>query len=253
MKKDNTHNYKLTIAYDGTAYCGWQIQPNGTSIQHLIQETLEKITQQPVVLIGSGRTDSGVHALGQVAHFKSPRALDTGRLHTSLNALLPPDIRVKEVVEVPLTFHAQFSAIGKTYHYHISLKKHHDPFKRHFALHVRDRLDIAAIKVAAQYLIGTHDFTSFANQPTEGAASVDAVRTLDRLDIITDDQGNLRLEFHGNGFLYKMVRNIVGTLLEVGKGKRAPEDILEILQAKDRKKAGKAAAPHGLFLVHVDY
>lgn len=246
------HKYKLTIAYDGTEYCGWQIQPNGVSIQHIIQEILIKITQQPITLIGSGRTDSGVHALGQVAHFKSEKLLETRRLQTSLNSLLPPDIRILNVKEVPMAFHAQLSAIGKTYHYRVFIKKFQDPFRRHFSLHVKENLDIAAIKAAAKKIMGTHDFTSFANQATMGAASVDAVRTIDRLDVIEED-GELRFEFHGDGFLYKMVRNIVGTLLEVGLRKRSAEEITAILKAKDRRQAGKAAPPHGLFLVHVDY
>jgi tRNA pseudouridine38-40 synthase len=246
------HNYKLTIAYDGTAYSGWQIQINAISIQHIIREVIAKITQQPIVLIGSGRTDSGVHALGQVAHFKSQCQLNIYRFQGSLNALLPPDIRVLEMEEAPLDFHAQFSAIGKTYHYNLSLKSNHDPFKRLYALYVKEKLDLEAIKEAAQILLGTHDFTSFANQATSGAAAVDPVRTLYRLDLV-EENGDLRFEFHGDGFLYKMVRNIVGTLLEVGKGRRKPSDVARILAARDRRLAGKAAAPQGLFLVKVDY
>ena len=150
------------------------------------------------------------------------------------------------------TFHARFDATGKIYHYRLHLDPVLDPFKRKYALHVQQKIDLDAIKEAAKLFIGTHDFSSFANNQTKGSAGKDPVRTLRRLDVI-EEEGGVRLEFEGTGFLYKMVRNITGTLLEVGEGKRAPEDIASILLAKDRSKAGKSVYPHGLFLVKVFY
>lgn len=246
------HNYKLTIAYDGTAYCGWQIQPNGRTIQEILQDKLAIILRQEVVVIGSGRTDSGVHAQGQVAHFHFPSAIEIFRVHGSLNSLLPSDIRVYDFVEVPPDFHAQYSAIGKTYHYHLHLDPVQDPFRRLYSLHIREKIDLSLLQQGAKLFAGTHDFTSFANEAHSGCAAHDAVRTIHRLDII-EQSGGVRLEFEGDGFLYKMVRNITGTLLEVASHKRPLEDIQKILAAKDRRLAGKAAPPHALFLMHVKY
>jgi tRNA pseudouridine38-40 synthase len=247
-----THNYKLIIAYDGTAYCGWQIQPNGISIQELIQEKLSIISRIKISLIGSGRTDSGVHALGQTAHFYSPYINDCHRFLKSLNALLPNDIRLLQMEEVAKDFHAQYSTIGKIYHYHLHLDDVLDPFTRFYRLHVREKIDLNILKKAALQLIGKHDFTSFANEAHLGCASRNPIRILKRLDII-EQSGGIRIEFEGDGFLYKMVRNIVGTLLEIAAGKYSVEELQEILAAKDRKKAGQSAAPHGLFLVKVLY
>lgn len=248
----NLHNYKLTIAYDGTAYCGWQIQPNGISIQEIIQEKASIISRNKIRLVGSGRTDAGVHALGQVANFYSPYIPDLYRFQGSLNALLPPDIRILNTVEVDNTFHAQYSPISKTYHYHLHLDHVEDPFKRLYRLHVRNKIDLNLLKESAALLIGTHDFTSFANESHLGSACRDPIRTLLRLELV-EQPGGARLEFEGDGFLYKMVRNLVGTLLEIATGKRFKEDLLIILAAKDRKFAGQAAPPHGLFLMKVEY
>jgi tRNA pseudouridine38-40 synthase len=246
------HNYKLIIAYDGTNYCGWQIQPNGTSIQELIQEQLSIISRTKITLIGSGRTDAGVHALGQTAHFHSPFIENQPRFLRSLNALLPPDIRILHIEDAPKTFHAQYSAIGKIYHYHLHLDGVADPFTRLYKLHVREKINRDLLQRATHQFIGTHDFTSFANEAHLGSASRNAVRTLKRIDVI-EEPGGVRLEFEGDGFLYKMVRNIVGTLLEVASGKYPLEEITAILAAKDRKKAGQAAPPQGLFLMRVIY
>jgi len=245
-------NYKMTIAYDGTAYSGWQIQPNGISIQAQIEEAIKIIVRKDVKVIGSGRTDAGVHALGQIAHFHCDRDLDLYRFLGSVNGILPRDIRVKSIEEMPLNFHAQRSALGKVYHYHLYLENVQNPFNRLYSYHVHDKMDLELLRKAALLFIGSHDFTSFANEAHTGAAYSNPIRNLKRLDIVYE-QGGLRLEFEGDGFLYKMVRNIVGTLLEVAKGKRPISDIEAIFQAKDRKKAGMAAPPHGLFLVEVYY
>lgn len=249
---DQHHNFKLLIAYDGTAYNGWQIQPNGTTIQEIIQNQLAIILKESVAIIGSGRTDSGVHALGQVAHFKYREAIDAYRLLGSLNGLLPQDIRIKEITSVPSHFHAQHSAIAKTYHYHLHLDKIMNPFNRLYRFHLREKISLDKLKTAAARFIGTHDFTSFANEAHKGVAAYDSVRTIKRLDIVEQD-GGVRLEFEADGFLYKMVRNIVGTLLEVAGGKREEGEIPKIIAAKARPQAGKAAPPQGLFLVKVHY
>jgi tRNA pseudouridine38-40 synthase len=247
-----SHNYKLTIAYDGTAYCGWQIQPNGISIQELLQSNISILTKEPTLLIGSGRTDAGVHARGQVANFHTPLPLELNRFHYSLNSLLPKDIRVLNITEVPQEFHSRYSAKAKTYHYHLGLGNIQDPFDRLYCTQVHTSINISLLKEAARLFIGTHDFRAFANEAHKGSAAHDSIRTLYRLDVIEYDQ-NLRLEFEGDGFLYKMVRNIVGTLIEVASGKKPLTQIPETLAAKDRRTAGQAAPAAGLFLMHVTY
>jgi tRNA pseudouridine38-40 synthase len=244
--------FKLTIAYDGTQYGGWQNQPNAVSIQTLIEQSLSTILRLPTEIIGSGRTDAGVHALGQAAHFCHSEPIDLSRLRLSLNALLPQDIRIRSVEEVDEDFHARYSAIGKTYHYHLHLDPISDPFRRFYSTHVRHPIDLALLKEAAKQFIGTKDFTSFANEAHEGSASKNAVRTLHRLDVIEEAAG-LRLEFEGNGFLYKMVRNIVGTLLDIARGQIPLSNLQSIFDAKDRRLAGRTAPPEGLFLVKVHY
>jgi tRNA pseudouridine38-40 synthase len=241
--------YKLTIAYDGTHYAGWQVQANAVSIQALIQQGLKTVLRHPVDLTGSGRTDAGVHAQGQTAHFDSEIDLDLHRLRISLNALLPPDIRIGKVEKVDADFHARYSAKSKIYHYHLHLDSVHDPFRKLYSYQVFGPCDLDRLRAAAKEFVGTHDFTSFANVKEERE---DAVRTIYRLDVV-EQKGGVRLEFEGDGFLYKMVRNITGTLLEVAAGKRKPEDIRALFQLRDRREAGPAAPPHGLFLMQVHY
>lgn len=246
------YNYKLLIAYDGTNFGGWQIQPNALSIQEVLQETAQIILQKPITLIGSGRTDAGVHATGQVAHFKTPQELDLRRFLNSMNGLLPKDIRLLAIDPAPLSFHAQYDAIGKIYHYHLYLRPVECPFSRHYALHLRVPLDLLLLEKAAALLVGTHDFTSFANEAAHGSASRMAIRTLSRVTLVQEEEG-LRLEFEANGFLYKMVRNLVGVLLDVGTGKKSLDYIPFLFKAKDRKMASRAVPPHGLFLHQVIY
>ena len=250
--EEEQYNYKMTIAYDGTNYHGWQIQPNGMSIQEKIQSSLQIFLRKEIHVIGSGRTDSGVHATGQVANFKYGNKLDLPRFMYAANGLLPHDIRILSIESVPLEFHSQYSATGKIYHYHLHLGSVHNPFRRLYALHVREKINLDLLSSAAKCFIGTHDFVSFANSAHQGTASYDSIRTIKRLDVIPEI-GGIRLEFEGDGFLYKMVRNIVGLLLEIAEGTRPVEDIQKILNGKDRRQAGKAAAPQGLFLVKVLY
>lgn len=251
------YNYKLTIAYDGTAYHGWQVQPNGITIQELVQKTIAIILRQEVVLIGSGRTDAGVHAMGQVANFHFPSLINLKRFQKSLNGLLPPDIRILSIYEVSSHFHAQHHATGKIYHYHLHLDAVQNPFQRLYSLHVKEKISLETLKVAAKQFVGTNNFLSFANEGHCGSASRDAVRTLKRLDVIDQLEG-IRLEFEADGFLYKMVRNITGTLLDIARNmnQESTETIKTIkgmLEAKNRKYAGKTAPPQGLFLMEVHY
>ncbi len=244
--------YKLTIAYDGTAYCGWQVQPNGTAIQPLIQQTLSTVLRSPVDLTGSGRTDAGVHARGQTAHFDAPAPIAPSRLRLSLNALLPPDIRILAIDPAASDFHARYSAVSKIYHYHLHLDPVTDPFARLYRHQVYGPFDLARLQSAIPCFLGTRDFFSFANEPHRGSASRGSIRTLFRLDAI-EQKGGIRLEFEGDGFLYKMVRNITGTLLDAAAGKLHPGEIANIFEARDRRFAGAPAPAHGLFLIEVKY
>lgn len=247
------HCYKLTLAYDGTAYSGWQSQSNAPSIQQHLQEALASLMKgEKVAVIGSGRTDAGVHALNQIAHFRTEHEFSLNRLLLALNGLLPRDIRVKKVENAPLQFHSQYSATGKEYHYHCYLERVMDPFRHLYAWHILRKLNFNLLHEAAALFVGTHDFTSFANEPHAGAVVKNPVRTIERLQICPIE-GGLRLEFKGNGFLYKMVRNIVGTLVDAASQRIAVEDIISIFEAKDRRRASCAAPPQGLFLVCVDY
>ncbi|QLH36500.1 MAG: tRNA pseudouridine(38-40) synthase TruA [Parachlamydiaceae bacterium] len=248
----NEYNYKITIAYDGTNYSGWQIQPNGISIQQKLQEALSIYLRQPTHVTGSGRTDAGTHALGQVAHFKTHQHLDSRRFLHSLNGILPLDIRIKNIESVPHDFHARYSALGKIYHYYLHLNPILNPFNRLYSLHVYEKIDLDLLKQGAQHFLGTHDFTAFANEAHTGVAAHDPIRTIKRLDLIPIEDG-LRLEFEADGFLYKMVRNITGTLLEVASGHRSASSIPSLLHSKDRRLAGKSAPPHALFLFKVLY
>lgn len=244
--------YKLIIAYDGTNYSGWQVQPNGLSIQEVIESKLAILLKQKIKIRGSGRTDAKVHAKNQVAHFHFPLEIDVKIVTKSLNALLPADIQVKLLEKVDENFHAQHSATKKIYHYHIHTDPFKNPFKWRYSWHMRQKLDLIALKEASKLFLGTHDFTSFANEADRGSAAHNGVRTLIRIDLI-EEEGGFRLEFEGDGFLYKMVRNLTGFLIEVARGKRNSTEIPHILAAKDRKKAGPAAPPEGLFLISVSY
>ncbi len=242
-------NIKLTIEYDGTGYCGWQVQPNLKTVQGVMEETIARITGEGVRLIASSRTDAGVHALGQVANFKTRSSLDACSLKRALNSLLPQDIRVKGVEEVDETFHARFGAKGKVYEYRILHGDLPSPFYRHFSWFVRGRLDVARMREAAMKLVGRHDFSSFCS-----AGSMYKTPVREIYEIHVGRRGGLVvMQIEANAFLKQMVRNIVGTLVEVGKRKLTPSQFGDILEARDRRKAGVAAPPQGLFLVKVNY
>ncbi len=244
--------YCLTIAYEGTEYAGWQVQPNGLSIQQMLQDALALLLKHRVHVTGSGRTDAGVHAEAQMAHFKTEQELDIKRILHALNGILPHAVRVKKIQTVPMHFHARFSAQSKQYHYHLHIDPVMDPFRRFYRWHLKGNVDRHLLQEAANLFVGTHDFTTFANSAHEGSASHDAVRTLHRIDVI-DQPGGVRLEFEGNGFLYKMVRNLTGMIVEVSQGKWPLAHISELLQARDRRLAPRTAPAKGLFLVRVNY
>lgn len=236
---------KLTIAYDGTNYCGWQVQPNGITIEEVINKALQKLTGEPILVIGASRTDSGVHAMGNVAVFDTETTIPAERIAMALNQRLPEDIVIVKSEEVPLDFHPRYCDCSKTYEYHIINTRIPIPTKRLTNYFVSYNLNLDHMRQAASYLVGEHDFVSFCNVRTDVE---NTVRTITALDII--ENGN---EITGNGFLYNMVRIIVGTLIRVGRGFYTPEKVKEILEAKDRKAAGVTAPAHGLMLMEINY
>lgn len=240
---------KLTIAYDGTNYCGWQIQPNGITIEEVLNKALSKMTGEDIIVIGASRTDSGVHAMGNVAVFDTETTIPPEKIAVALNQRLPEDIVITQSEEVPLDFHPRYCDCSKTYEYHIINTRIPIPTKRLTNYFVSYVLDIAKMRQAASYLVGEHDFVSFCNVRTDVE---NTVRTITALDILTNaDEITIRIT--GNGFLYNMVRIIVGTLIRVGRGFYEPEKVKEILEAKDRKAAGVTAPPHGLMLMEIKY
>jgi tRNA pseudouridine38-40 synthase len=266
--------YKMTIAYDGTGYGGWQSQNNAPSIQTLVQDALSILLRMRTTLQASGRTDAGVHALGQVAHFKHPAILYPSKILYSLNALLPLDIRILALELAPAHFQARFSALSKIYHYYLYLGSARDPFQRLYTYRPPYPIDRDLLAQAAAHFVGTRDFTSFANSKktnkAKGLLSLRApseiaiqkrssIRTIYNLSLLEKQpfgQGNkdiLCLSFEGNGFLYKMVRNIAGAMLRVASGKMALEEIPRIFAARDRREAPAAAPPYALFLSCVNY
>lgn len=242
-------NFKLVIEYDGTAYCGWQRQPGRPTIQGELEDRLQRMTQSPVTLHGSGRTDAGVHALGQTAHFKSRTRLSPEDLQKGLNSLLPADIAVHACHEVPLTFHARFDSRWKCYRYRILNQPVRRAVGHRYAWHIHHPLDVAAMTAAARHLVGQYDFKSFESSGSPRAHTVREVTEA----VWREAGGHLEFDIRANGFLRGMVRNIVGTLVAVGMGKWAPEALPDLLQAADRRLAPATAPARGLFLVHVQY
>jgi tRNA pseudouridine38-40 synthase len=243
-------NIKLTIEYEGKSYLGWQVQPKGPTVQGTIEEQLRRLTGEIIHLISSGRTDAGVHAIGQVAHFKTQHPMDCPTLRRALNSLLPADIMIREVEEVDQDFHARKDCKSKVYEYRVLNRNVRSVFLREYAWHISQPLDLGEMKKAAQRLIGEHDFSSFRSV---GTPTRTAVRNVIRAEWKRDREGLLTFEIEANGFLKQMVRAIVGTLVEVGKKKITPEDFGQILESKDRTKAGPTAPAHGLFLKEVKY
>jgi len=245
------HKIKLTIQYDGTEYCGWQVQKREQrSIQGTIEEAIRKISGERVRVNASGRTDAGVHAEGQVAAFETRARLTMGQWEAALNSVLPGDIRITSACKVLSKFHPRFDAKSKHYQYRIYNGKVLPPFLRRFYAHIPYELDVAAMRRAARYLLGKHDFASFQGS---NRRAKDTVRTIKRLNITRSDDNIITIDFEANGFLYNMARNIAGTLIEVGRKKLKASDIKHILNYKDRTKAGPTASAGGLRLVKVAY
>ncbi|MGN0342503.1 MAG: tRNA pseudouridine(38-40) synthase TruA [Roseburia sp.] len=244
------NNYKLILQYDGSRYRGWQVQGNtDATIQGKLQQVLERITGESIELAGSGRTDAGVHALGQVANFKCNKYFEPEQLVKELNRYLPEDIAVLRAEPVDLRFHSRLSAVDKTYCYQICNSDKADVFARKYQTLVEEPLDVSAMERAAGYLLGEHDFTSFCgNRHLKKSAR----RRVDELRVERDGK-IIRITIRGNGFLQNMVRIIVGTLVEVGAGRREAETVGDILAAKDRSMAGPTMAAKGLALVEVRY
>ncbi|MDC3414609.1 tRNA pseudouridine(38-40) synthase TruA [Aquibacillus sp. 3ASR75-11] len=242
---------KCTIHYDGTWFSGYQIQPNGRTVQEELETALTKIHKGRVVkVVASGRTDAGVHAKGQVIHFDSDLHIQKENWKKALNTLLPDDILIDEVSIMNIPFHARFDVKEKEYRYFVLNTKAQDVFRRHFAYHVPYDLDIASMQQACEFVKGKHDFTSFC--ASHSGVKGDKVRTIYAASC-EKEQGLITITFKGNGFLYNMVRILVGTLLEVGEGERKPSDLPSIIQAANRETAGKTAPPQGLFLWKVSY
>lgn len=241
---------KCTVSYDGTMFSGYQVQPGKRTVQGEIEKALEKLNKGARIRISaSGRTDAGVHARGQVIHFDTMLEIEPARWQIALNSLLPSDIAIHTVELAAPDFHARFNAVGKEYRYFMLLSKHRDPFNRNFAYQFPFSLDLEGMREASKHLLGTHDFTSFCSAKTEVE---DRVRTVKEIDFF-EENGQFVFKFVGNGFLYNMVRILVGTLLEIGTGRRAADSIPELLEKKDRTLAGKTAPGHGLYLWKVFY
>jgi tRNA pseudouridine38-40 synthase len=243
-------NLKLIVVYDGTRYHGWQRQKGDPTIQAIIEDSVRTIVGERITLIGSGRTDAGVHALCQVCNFITRSDINPDSMRQGLNSLLPDDIKIKRIEKVSLDFHARYSVKSKAYEYRIFNRKDPNVFLRNYTWHIRDKLDIEAMGSSLSMLIGRHDFSSFKSS---GSANKDPVREMIRAELHGPRQGVLSFLFEANGFLRHMVRNIIGTVVEVGKDKISLDEFQEIFQSHNRINAGMKAPPQGLFLKMVKY
>lgn len=243
-------NYRMTIQYDGTKYDGWQRQGNtANTIQEKLEAVISQLAGEKIELNASGRTDAGVHALGQVANFKIGTKLETEYMLNQINRYLPKDIRVLDLKEADIRFHSRLNAKRKTYIYRIDNTDFGSVFDRKFAMRFNENLDVDAMRRAAAYYVGEHDFKSFCTKKNMKKSTVRSIYSVE----ITQNSGIIEIAYCGNGFLYNMVRILTGTLMEVGRGRLKPEDITGIIEAKDRGRAGFTAEPEGLFLKSVEY
>ena len=243
-------NISLTIAYDGTELHGWQKSDMGPTVEAILQETLEKIVRHPVTLQATSRTDAGVHAEGQVVNFFLEKDLELGQLQLSLNQLLPPAIAIINVECMPDSFHPTLDAKSKIYRYQVSVGTYQMPMHRLYAWHFPYRVNVAKMREASRHLLGRHDFTAFTN--VQDQAPDNTVRELYRIDFY-ENRGLLMIEIEGNRFLYRMVRNLVGTLLHIGCGKLEGDELPLILRRRDRRFSGVTAPSHGLILHKIHF
>ena len=241
---------KLVVAYDGTDYCGWQVQPNGITVEEVLNRELSRLLKEEITVTGASRTDSGVHSLGNVAVFDTDTRMPAEKISYAINQRLPGDIVVQDSCEVPEDFHPRFAASQKTYEYKILNRKFPMPTLRRDTLFYCHPLDEGRMRQGAQFLVGTHDFTSFSSVK---AQTNTFVRTVYELTVERTEDDIIHIRITGNGFLYNMVRIIAGTLLLVGAGKLEPEDVGRILAAKDRGAAGPTAPAHGLTMIGITY
>lgn len=243
-------NIKLTIEYDGKNFAGWQTQPGKVSIQGEILNAIKEVTGEVVELNASGRTDAGVHALGQIANFKTNTNIEISKIPYALNSKLPNSIVIKKAEEVEERFHSRYNCRGKTYRYIINNSEFPSALNRYREFHVPQQLDLAVMKEAIKLFEGTHDFKGFKS--SGGSPKKTTVRTLTKCELIQNEK-NIIIELSGDGFLYNMVRIIAGTIVDVGLGKIKIEDMQKIIESGDRKLAGRTLPPHGLYLVEVRY
>ncbi len=248
-------NLKLVLAYDGSEFSGWQVQPNAATIQGALASAIGRVTGEKVLPQGSGRTDAGVHALAQVATFATESPIPAQNMAKALNDILPPSIRVLDATEAPQEFHARKSANAKTYRYRMHRGAICPPFLARYAWHYPYPVDEGAMRLAATFVLGEHDFTSFAAVDSERGREDETISNVRRIFESTWERTGEELIYtvRGNGFLHHMVRNLVGTFVLVGKGTLNPESVAEILAARNRSAAGATAPASGLFLVSVEY
>ena len=242
-------NIKLIIEYDGTNYSGWQVQPNGVTVQEVMEEALARMLGERAALHASGRTDAGVHARGMVACFKTDKPLPLRAFREGLNTMLPGDIAVREASEAPLAFHPRFDAMAKHYRYTLLLDNLRSPLSRHTAWRVKGRLDVEAMRAACRLFVGEHDFAAFRGS---NCAAKTTVRNIYSMELVQDGRF-LHLDIKGSGFLKNMVRIITGTLVDVGHGRRSAEDVARLLKGGARQESGMTVPPQGLCLMQVFY
>lgn len=240
----------MILAYDGTDFLGWQRSCDGPTVEEAVQTVLEQIYQHPIALQAASRTDRGVHAAGQVVNYRTEKRLDVERLLISLNQLLPKALRILAIEEVDDAFHPTLDAKGKIYHYELCQGAVQSPFRRHLSWHLHTPLNLDLMRKGAQCLEGRHDFASFTNR--QDPRPPDTIRTLRRLDLY-EEGSSIRFEVEGDNFLYKMVRNLVGTLVYLGLGKLSLDQTKSLLDKQDRTIAGITAPAHGLTLYKVNY
>ncbi len=240
---------KLIVAYDGTSYNGWQVQPTGITIEGVLNETLTQLTKESVTVIGASRTDSGVHALGNIAVFDTNTRIPPEKISYALNQRLPEDIVVQDSCEVPMNFHPRRCESRKTYEYKILNRTFPLPLNRHDCYFTYRKLDVEKMQQAAQYLMGEHDFKSFCSIHSQAETTIRTIYDL----TVKKEQDLITIRVTGSGFLYNMVRIVAGTLLQIGTGERSPNEMQEILQAKDRTAAGPTAPAHGLTMIGIKF